>query len=136
MDDPPGIPGLVNSSGDSSDKVGFHTFGIDPSQLQELISEYSSEASIEEEEKQPELRNLTDGSSEEEECPILEEPQKLGPLGGFSFTSPAVKVRGILLEYNLATQHLLRSWCIWGCSSSDLSTFVRDTKKLSSSVLV
>ena len=128
MDDPLVIPGLLTSSGDSSDKVRFHTFCLNPNELQELISEYSSEASIEEEEKQPELGDLTDdGSSEEEESPILEEPKKSGPMEGFLFTSPAVKVRGLLLECNPACKQLLRSFCIWGCSISDLSTFIQVT---------
>ena len=114
------LPGLVDSSGDSSDEVRFHsTFCIHPNQLQELISEHSSEASSEEKEKQPKLGDLTDAeseekqyelggwetwdeSSEEEEPPILKKPKKLGPMEGFLFTSPAVKVRGILLECNPA----------------------------------
>ena len=87
MDD---LPGLADSSGDVSDKVGLH----------ELTC---SEASSQEDEK--ELSNLTDDwSSEEEESPKLEEPQKWGPLGGFCFRSSAGKVRGIPLECNPACQ--------------------------------
>ena len=59
------------------------------------------EASSENEEK-PELSDLTDPSSEEEESPDLsseeeeppelEDPKKWGPLGGFCFTSLASPV--------------------------------------------
>ena len=98
-----GPPGLVESSDGSGNEVGLHTFCIHPNKLQEPTSEYGSEASSREEEKQPKMSQLTgDETSEEEECPILEEPQRLGPFEGFLVTSPAVKVRGILLGCNAA----------------------------------